>query len=1210
MNIREWRRWIALLMILILVSSGFTWPKHVSAYDTSQPAGQADLLEAVMEAGPSVMTEEADSRQFTEDDTAVQSPEQELLSEPEDEAQINQEAEQATDQTSSDSDNTIYEANDREIAEEAAKPELSSETETDSGQTQSGQVESSQQPEDDEPPVEAPLDMAYSGGSLKLMAAPARAAAVSTAVLGEDCYDIKHIIQSGYQMVCFGNAQINLHTMGSVLVAGDLTEGQGANGIADSPFSVTPSYVAGYVNGRQGFNNRQKQNPVQVLYVGSSNRISDDGKYLNGVGSDEGYNHGGTIEYNDHYVDWTRLKSVMVSTSSLMASSSTKTYSGLSDWQEIKDITAGSSVTLSNLGTHKTKLEIQGSNNNFTVITITDSGTVYVPQVIKYNGQTLSTNEDNEDMPVIFNFPNASEVIIPADLTPSFGHILAPNANVTVEAGNFNGIIICNNLVTNGEGHLRNYHGDLPKPKTFDIYVDKVDQSGHALAGAKLAIYDAGGEMVEEFTSSGKKHTVTLLAGTYTLKELEAPRGYKVAAEIVFTVDEEGNVTVDGTSVSEAAITMVDVYEPYVTIRKVDPEGNLLTGAVLEIREASGRLVGQFTTEGSEVSFKLDPGSYTLTEAEVPAGYQKAEDIAFSIDKDGILTIGDKITENVVIEMVDRLKPQVKVNKVDPEGNPLSGAKLAVTSTDGTVLGQFTTDGSVQTLAINPGDYILKELEAPHGYEIAEDIAFTVAADGKVTVGGTVVEDVTLVMVDACTPAETELNAEKTLRKGTLTGQDFRFTLTGLSGKGTGITKIWHAGYYQEESKDGYYEDVVIPAYKEYVWHPGHYETVQVDGYFETATWFEGWRRGLSFRPDWEWVTTGYYYGYVDGYYRHWVAAHTEKVWVNGYTEEVWHEAATEQVWREGGTANVWHEGYWEEVSETADLQVPMPAGSENNTCTVTNGEDGRISFGKISFATEGIFTYQITEESGSCKDSSESILYDTHTYLAKVTVTRQNGELKAAVEYTDGQGNALSQVAGNVSAEGTPLFVNTRMPELIIKKVNALDGNMTPDLYSQVRFALWSRSENGTETRIPGNAEDGNWMPAGDGTLSLGKSQPGIYIIREVQAPDGYMKLSEDVVITVSAAGEISLSSNPGNYVRLLGKGDEDCPDIATLNDEDKVLMVRNYPYIDMPEAGRNSRWMCFLFGPVLVMTGMGMLFMGKGSGRKERTAGGDFLS
>lgn len=89
----------------------------------------------------------------------------------------------------------------------------------------------------------------------------------------------------------------------------------------------------------------------------------------------------------------------------------------------------------------------------------------------------------------------------------------------------------------------------------------KVSSDGTALSGAKLAIRDAAGKDVDEWTTDATGHVVTgLSVGVeYTLYEQEAPQGYAKAAEVVFTLDEYGNVSI----VSGAKAS--DVMNAYVT---------------------------------------------------------------------------------------------------------------------------------------------------------------------------------------------------------------------------------------------------------------------------------------------------------------------------------------------------------------------------------------------------------------------------------------------------------------------------------------------------------------------------------------------------------------------------------------------------------------------------------------------------------------------
>ncbi len=83
------------------------------------------------------------------------------------------------------------------------------------------------------------------------------------------------------------------------------------------------------------------------------------------------------------------------------------------------------------------------------------------------------------------------------------------------------------------------------------VTFDKVSSKGTALSGAKLAVRDSAGNDVATWTTDGTGYALRgLTAGEkYTLYEVSAPTGYTKAAEVVFTVDEYGKVSiVDGAS--------------------------------------------------------------------------------------------------------------------------------------------------------------------------------------------------------------------------------------------------------------------------------------------------------------------------------------------------------------------------------------------------------------------------------------------------------------------------------------------------------------------------------------------------------------------------------------------------------------------------------------------------------------------------------------
>ena len=115
--------------------------------------------------------------------------------------------------------------------------------------------------------------------------------------------------------------------------------------------------------------------------------------------------------------------------------------------------------------------------------------------------------------------------------------------------------------------------------------------------------------------------------------------------------------------------------------------------------------------------------TYTLHEVSAPAGYVVSPDQQFTVNTDGSVTS---------VSMTD-IATVVRVDKVDPDGKPLSGATLQILDKDENVLDEWITDGTTHTLTakLTAGQtYTLREAAAPAGYYTAADSTFTVNLDG------------------------------------------------------------------------------------------------------------------------------------------------------------------------------------------------------------------------------------------------------------------------------------------------------------------------------------------------------------------------------------------------------------------------------------------------------------------------------------------------
>ena len=183
------------------------------------------------------------------------------------------------------------------------------------------------------------------------------------------------------------------------------------------------------------------------------------------------------------------------------------------------------------------------------------------------------------------------------------------------------------------------------------VEISKTDVGGNELAGAQLAVVDTNGTMIDSWTSSTKTHKVIVKPGTYTLHEDLSPVGYKVAKDITFDVDIEGKVTVNGKKVDQ--VVMVDEDQTYdIAISKQDITNNKeLPGAKLSLKDTKTNKVVETWTSASEAHVvTVVPSTYELSEDAAPNGYEIAEKITFTVERDGTITIDGKKVETVIMQ--------------------------------------------------------------------------------------------------------------------------------------------------------------------------------------------------------------------------------------------------------------------------------------------------------------------------------------------------------------------------------------------------------------------------------------------------------------------------------------------------------------------------------------------------------------------------------
>ncbi|MBO4902283.1 MAG: Cna B-type domain-containing protein [Lachnospiraceae bacterium] len=374
-----------------------------------------------------------------------------------------------------------------------------------------------------------------------------------------------------------------------------------------------------------------------------------------------------------------------------------------------------------------------------------------------------------------------------------------------VPAGYFKAAPIAFTVNNDNEIELYESTGDSTGTVTTDkkllimydrpIYVkitkkDKTEDK--ALAGAKLNVFDGDKKVNETFwttdqpallvpvtreeaTAASAKEKYELLAkdyqlvygvklntrDTYTLRELEAPEGYKIAADQKFTVDTnkaEYNQTL-GIYETEMLDETIKIYISKKALTGQDE----LKGAKLAIYEKIGEqrgkkikgwvsgtaptLISISTVEGDDGLLQRGK-EYWLVEEEAPEGYDLSDDMAFTIDEKGNVEVADFIEDENgekirLITMKDEPLALI-VSKEDDAGRKLKGAKLELRTSAGSqyeVLASWTSDGKIAyiyehepyesanftAIKLNAGKhlrqgvkYYVVETKAPDGYEKAK----------------------------------------------------------------------------------------------------------------------------------------------------------------------------------------------------------------------------------------------------------------------------------------------------------------------------------------------------------------------------------------------------------------------------------------------------------------------------------------------------------
>ena len=329
---------------------------------------------------------------------------------------------------------------------------------------------------------------------------------------------------------------------------------------------------------------------------------------------------------------------------------------------------------------------------------------------------------------------------------------------------------------------------DKPEAKLYTIQLHKVNGEGQALAGAVFGLFEADGttpvanpygegQATATSDASGLVSFVGFAAKDYVVKELTAPEGYQLSTASITVSEAEltasADLAVDKGNVVNKPYTSIPPTPPTVDkpelklynilLHKANADGNALAGAVFGLFEADGTTPvanpygeGQATATSDAsglVTFTgFEAKDYVVRELTAPEGYQLSTDVIkvsaselkaatnLVVDKG---TVVNKPFTSIPPTPPTVDKPELKLysiqlHKVNNEGKPLVGAIFGLFEADGTTPvanpygeGQATATSDANGLVIFTGlearDYVVKEITAPEGYQLSEEV-ITVSA--------------------------------------------------------------------------------------------------------------------------------------------------------------------------------------------------------------------------------------------------------------------------------------------------------------------------------------------------------------------------------------------------------------------------------------------------------------------------------------------------
>ncbi|HEP1795903.1 TPA: discoidin domain-containing protein [Streptococcus suis] len=680
-----------------------------------------------------------------------------------------------------------------------------------------------------------------------------------------------------------------------------------------------------------------------------------------------------------------------------------------------------------------------------------------------------------------------------------------------------------------------------------------------------------------------------LTAGNYTLEEVRAPTGYRGMGQINLTVYEE-NGTLKLRKQADAAnsqtstpqlnngVVTLDIYnQPLeLTFTKQNTQGQPLENAIFELRQihSTGFTVvrtnlfskanGQFVLKGL-----LPNTTYELWETRAPDGYAKPTQavVQFTVNEDGAAHFTR--SSSTIVNSPQKFK--VKIVKIDAEtGQPITegvndtAPRFTVTNATGDTLngqianlqnGMYTfTNGSGANSGFEAGTYYLKEIRAPQGYtRLTNLIPFTIHSDGRVTVSEEFADGIA---TSATSPDTVQIKVKndrlKTLRiskriKGLedlpslITGQ-MTFTLSkdnDVSFQPVTVTQAANTDFVFNNLTYGSYTLVETAPPAGYMVEPIVYKVAVsragVSLYRTSDQVTPSRVEGVSLitSPDLSNIQSGPESNAIDG-------SETTSVTYHNFN----------------GQGNTIPVGAYLGVDLQSVKRVRNIFYLQGNQNNVTD----RMNRYTVEYSIDGETYYPIAS-------SATTERFEQSTDLLARYIRVRNEEQVVNKWYAVRELRISAQEAESVSLQGGQAFPigNIQHPFIRMEKRDSETGAI---IQGTATFKLYKVPEDTTETTLSTAINDNNLIQTfqlangqtGNETLLI--KELGKYALVETQAPDGYIGLSQPVLLEATEARQAHSDTKNKHVTRfaVLSSSDKVTVDTSsTANDNVLKLQVKN---------------------------------------------------